>query len=103
MATLSNVDRTYSALFCGSRRLNCVDPRSAIAVIGSFGFVEKSGASFEQVGLEECKDRRAPRPREIDGLNVALVTAFPAVDLRTEKDIAGGLAVQLQRFGESCW
>lgn len=30
-----------------------------MVVIGSFGFVEKSGASFEEVGLEECKDRRA--------------------------------------------
>ena len=30
-----------------------------MVVIGSFGFVENSGASFEQVGLEECKDRRA--------------------------------------------
>ena len=30
-----------------------------MAVIGSFGFVENRGASFEEVGLEECKDRRA--------------------------------------------
>ena len=49
------------ALFCGSRRLSCVDPRSAMVVMGSFGFVENKGASFEQVGLEECKDRRAMR------------------------------------------
>ena len=77
-----------------------------MVVIGSFGFVENSGASFEEVGLEECKDRRANnfrrkystgnemgtaprrigkkveysplRPREVDGLNVALVAAFPA-------------------------
>jgi len=62
-------------------------------VIGLFGFVENSGASFEQVGLEECKDRKAPRPREVDGLNVALVAAFPAVDLRTERDMVGGIVV----------
>ena len=49
------------ALFCGSRRLSCVEPRSAMLVIGSFGFVENRGASFEEVGLEECKDRRATR------------------------------------------
>jgi hypothetical protein len=30
-----------------------------MVVIGSFGFVENSGASFEETGLEECKDRRA--------------------------------------------
>ena len=30
-----------------------------MVVIGSFGFVENSGASFEEVGLEQCKDRRA--------------------------------------------
>lgn len=85
LAILSNVDRTYSvpqprrvnhilgghrlhyrnipALFCGSRTLNCVDPRSAMVVIGSFGFVEYNGASFEEVGLEECKERRAKKFR----------------------------------------
>lgn len=30
-----------------------------MAVMGSFGFVENRGASFEETGLEECKDRRA--------------------------------------------
>ena len=48
-------------MFCGSRRLSWVEPRSAMVVIGSFGFVENRGASFEEVGLEECKDRRATR------------------------------------------
>lgn len=47
------------ALFCGSRRLSCVDPRSAMVVIGLFGSVENNGASFEDAGLDECKDRRA--------------------------------------------
>jgi len=51
------------ALFRGSRRLSCVDPRSAMVVIGSFGFVENNAASFEEVGLEECKDRRATKFR----------------------------------------
>jgi hypothetical protein len=34
----------------------CTEPRSAMAVIGLFGFVENSGASFEEAGLEEFKD-----------------------------------------------
>lgn len=51
------------ALFCGSRTLSCVEPRSAMVVMGSFGFVENNGASFEEVGLEECKDRRAVKFR----------------------------------------
>lgn len=51
------------ALFCGSRTLSCVAPRSAIVVIGSFGFVENSGASLAEVGLEECKDRMANKFR----------------------------------------
>jgi hypothetical protein len=41
-----------SALFCGCRTLSCVEPRSAMAVIGSFGFVENNGTSFEEVSLE---------------------------------------------------
>ena len=32
-----------------------------MVVIGSFGFVENKGASFEEAGLEECKDRRPTR------------------------------------------
>ena len=34
-----------------------------MVVIGSFGFVEYNGASFEEVGLEECKERRAKKFR----------------------------------------
>lgn len=55
--------RDIPALFCGSRTLSCVDPRSAMVVMGSFGFVENNGASFEELGLEECKDRRATKFR----------------------------------------
>lgn len=32
-----------------------------MVVMGSFGFVENNVASFEEVGLEECKDRRATK------------------------------------------
>ena len=52
------------ALFCGSRRLSCVDPRWAMVVIGSFGFVENGGTSFEGVGLKELKDRKATEQRK---------------------------------------
>ena len=34
-----------------------------MVVIGSFGFVENSGASLAEVGLEECKDRMANKFR----------------------------------------
>jgi hypothetical protein len=32
-------------------------------VIGSFAFVENSGASFAELGLEECRDRMAKKFR----------------------------------------
>ena len=34
-----------------------------MVVIGSFGFVENSGTSFEETGLEECMYRRAMGPK----------------------------------------
>jgi hypothetical protein len=49
----------------------CAEPHSAMAVIGLFGFVENSGALFEEAGLKEFKDRRAAENSSV-GIGVTL-------------------------------
>lgn len=72
------------ALFCGSRTLSCVDPRSAMVVMGSFGFVENSGASFAQVGLDECKDRRATQISNVKYAGVGETGMAPSGERESE-------------------
>ena len=53
-AILSNVDKTYSARFEGVSKLSWLEPRFAIAVIGSEGSVELVGiGEGDDAGFDE--------------------------------------------------